>query len=446
MDRSVEERNASWRAESDRNAWNRERDDWQPSDNWRNRPGNEADRNAAGAPASGHPIAFRGGWGNTGGFSESFYNRGISPNEPGVGGLEALESHWPAPQGRGRNAPPNADWPDAAPRSAASAAADAERDWGRDERAWSRRQGGWGNAAPPNWSSQHAGIADTTWGGGAYTSRRERDWGDAGSSWSRGAAGREWGAQPDWSARDASDGPFRGRGPQGYQRSDERIREDICDLLTERGDVDASAVQVRVDNREVTLEGSVPDRRMKRIAEDVADAARGVRDVHNRLRVESDRGDARAWNQGAWSSADRSSASDRSSSRGANASARDATASSRGANASARDANASSRGANASSRGANASPRGSNASSRGASASRAPTGRGSSNAQGRSSRSAAGRGASNAAGRGASNASGRASNASGRSGSRSSNTPNARDRDPNAPARGGSSRRGGRNR
>lgn len=36
----------------------------------------------------------------------------------------------------------------------------------------------------------------------------------------------------------------------------------------------------------MTLEGTVPDRRTKRLAEAVADSVRGVQDVHNRLRLE----------------------------------------------------------------------------------------------------------------------------------------------------------------
>jgi len=49
--------------------------------------------------------------------------------------------------------------------------------------------------------------------------------------------------------------------------------------------VDASDIDVRVNDGEVTLEGSVRERREKRIAEDVAERVAGVRDVHNLLRV-----------------------------------------------------------------------------------------------------------------------------------------------------------------
>jgi BON domain len=80
-------------------------------------------------------------------------------------------------------------------------------------------------------------------------------------------------------------GQFAGRGPKGYVRSDERILEEIHDRLREHGEVDASNVTVRVVDREVTLEGTVDDRRRKRLAEDVAASVRGVLDVHNRLKI-----------------------------------------------------------------------------------------------------------------------------------------------------------------
>ena len=78
-----------------------------------------------------------------------------------------------------------------------------------------------------------------------------------------------------------------GRGPRGYQRSDERVYEEVCDLLTENGDIDATNIEVRCENGEVILDGTVPDRDTKRLAEDIAESARGVRDVRNNLRIEA---------------------------------------------------------------------------------------------------------------------------------------------------------------
>ncbi|MDT8306703.1 MAG: BON domain-containing protein [Anaerolineae bacterium] len=80
-------------------------------------------------------------------------------------------------------------------------------------------------------------------------------------------------------------GPHTGKGPKGYRRSDDSIFEDACGRLTDAGWLDASDVEVRVENGEVSLEGTVSDRRAKRLAEDLVSGVRGVWDVHNRLRI-----------------------------------------------------------------------------------------------------------------------------------------------------------------
>ena len=80
-------------------------------------------------------------------------------------------------------------------------------------------------------------------------------------------------------------GPYTGYGPRGYHRSDERIHEDVCERLTEHGDVDARDIEVGVVDGEVMLTGTVASRTQKRLAEDIADAVAGVTEVHNRLRV-----------------------------------------------------------------------------------------------------------------------------------------------------------------
>ena len=77
----------------------------------------------------------------------------------------------------------------------------------------------------------------------------------------------------------------RGKGPKSYRRSDERIREDVNDQLSE-GYLDASEVEVLVVDGVVTLSGTVNSRSDKRRAEDIADDVRGVKNVENRLRVE----------------------------------------------------------------------------------------------------------------------------------------------------------------
>jgi hypothetical protein len=84
----------------------------------------------------------------------------------------------------------------------------------------------------------------------------------------------------------AMQGPHRGRGPKGYHRSDDRIRDEVCELLTENGAVDASNIDVQVSEGEVTLSGTVETRQMRRIAEDLTETISGVLDVHNQLKAE----------------------------------------------------------------------------------------------------------------------------------------------------------------
>jgi hypothetical protein len=81
-------------------------------------------------------------------------------------------------------------------------------------------------------------------------------------------------------------GRFAGRGPKSWQRSDDRIREDINERLTDHPQIDASEIEVQVKNGEVTLTGTVDERQAKRMAEDIAENVSGVKDVHNNIRVQ----------------------------------------------------------------------------------------------------------------------------------------------------------------
>ena len=80
-------------------------------------------------------------------------------------------------------------------------------------------------------------------------------------------------------------GQHRGRGPKGYRRSDERIREDVSDRLADPPYLDASEIEVTVAEAIVTLSGTVDDRASKRLAEDVAEEVSGVHDVNNQIRI-----------------------------------------------------------------------------------------------------------------------------------------------------------------
>lgn len=81
-------------------------------------------------------------------------------------------------------------------------------------------------------------------------------------------------------------GPHVGVGPKGYRRSAERMREEICERLQQHGQIDASDIEIEVDDDgEVRLSGIVDRREAKRLAEDVAESVSGVHDVHNEIRI-----------------------------------------------------------------------------------------------------------------------------------------------------------------
>ncbi|AGW94879.1 MULTISPECIES: BON domain-containing protein [Cupriavidus] len=77
----------------------------------------------------------------------------------------------------------------------------------------------------------------------------------------------------------------RHAGPRGYQRSDDRIRDQICERLSYARGVDVSDVSVEVSSGVVTLAGTVPSRSQKYYIEDLADGTYGVTEVSNDIRV-----------------------------------------------------------------------------------------------------------------------------------------------------------------
>jgi osmotically-inducible protein OsmY len=78
---------------------------------------------------------------------------------------------------------------------------------------------------------------------------------------------------------------YRGHGPANYTRTDERIREDASERLTDDWSVDARKIEVKVSSGEITLDGTVASRDQKRRAEDLVEDVSGVKHVQNNLRV-----------------------------------------------------------------------------------------------------------------------------------------------------------------
>lgn len=94
---------------------------------------------------------------------------------------------------------------------------------------------------------------------------------------SQGSPARQWG-QEEYGAN-------RGRGPRGYKRSDDRIREEVCDCLTDDDRLDATHIEVMVKDGEVTLSGFTTSREDKRWAESLAERISGVKEVQNGIRL-----------------------------------------------------------------------------------------------------------------------------------------------------------------
>lgn len=147
--------------------------------------------------------------------------------------------------------------------------------FGGDQGGYSGSQGGSYHGAGGSWQELSS------------RNRSEGNWqGGSGREQGRAAYGNSQGMRSSHgNANTTARGGFAGRGPKGYTRTDDRIREDVCERLSMDDDVDATDIEVRVENGEVTLVGTVQTRSMKHHAEDLAEDVSGVKDVHNQLRV-----------------------------------------------------------------------------------------------------------------------------------------------------------------
>ncbi len=163
-------------------------------------------------------------------------------------------------------------------------------DYPEEEYRGGERWGRWGNE--PYWGShedwerrgwEHGGWQGGAWHGGERGRWPERSgWGSERGGWQ----GRERDEGNTWERmKESVKRTFAGKGPKGFVRTDARVHEDVCELLMEHPEVDASDIEVTVNNGEVTLAGTVVERRQKRLAEDMAEEVMGVRFVENRLRV-----------------------------------------------------------------------------------------------------------------------------------------------------------------
>lgn len=218
------------------------------------------------------------------GGERDFYDRDIAGEDDyGLGyGEEGMTNyrllHHPRSPGYGRHASGSGE----------------QANWPRESRRMSRRD------LESDYSSDYAYGQRQFYGRGEGVSdlrRARRDWEDDRGQQRRGEERPFWNRAGDeiasWFGDEAAerrrelDARHQGRGPKGYRRSDERIREDISDKLTDDPFIDASEIEVAVANAEVTLNGSVDSRAARRRVEDLCERCSGVAHVQNNLRVSS---------------------------------------------------------------------------------------------------------------------------------------------------------------
>ena len=150
-----------------------------------------------------------------------------------------------------------------------------------DERYFEHRDRGRGYDGPYGDPSRDRGYRAFAPRGAQRPYQEERSWFDRARD-----EVSSWMGDQDALHRREADGAHRGRGPKGYRRSDERIREDVSDRLTDDSWLDAQGIEVTVSDGDVTLSGTVGSREDKKRAEALAESVSGVDNVQNNLRVD----------------------------------------------------------------------------------------------------------------------------------------------------------------
>jgi osmotically-inducible protein OsmY len=156
-----------------------------------------------------------------------------------------------------------------------------------------RHRGGgerWPSARDEDLSARRAGNrwpsdeqAGRDYPSSGYTGYRSQSgWGDR-----YGAEG--WDSPFEASAGRSSErqGVHRGKGPRGYERSDERLKEVVSERLAEDPYIDASDITVSISSGVVKLTGTVDSRASKYQVEELIERCGGVKDIDNQLRTQS---------------------------------------------------------------------------------------------------------------------------------------------------------------
>ncbi|MCQ9615786.1 BON domain-containing protein [Paenalcaligenes niemegkensis] len=160
---------------------------------------------------------------------------------------------------------------------------------------WEGLRGGYDPGAHNQWQRRNQDRWGQPWdehsaGGSPY--RHANEWDHLNADYPPAWRGRPYGPSrgasnwPDSQSRESSssydDRPFVM--PKGYQKSDERIEDEVCERLS-RHRLDVEDVSVNVKDAHVNLTGTVKNRQSKHQIEDIAADCFGVAEVSNQIRV-----------------------------------------------------------------------------------------------------------------------------------------------------------------
>lgn len=162
---------------------------------------------------------------------------------------------------------------------------DSSRGFERNERDWNRSNMNDSSYGANDYRrNQDRNFDDRNFGG---RGQLQEDMGRSRSSRTDGSfSGRDYQSQSMGQERS---GHF-GKGPKGWKRADDRIKEEVCEALYRDSEIDASSIDVTVTDGCVYLKGTVDSRQTKRLAEECAENLMGVDDVRNELTVSRDSG------------------------------------------------------------------------------------------------------------------------------------------------------------
>lgn len=119
--------------------------------------------------------------------------------------------------------------------------------------------------------------------GEAYYYRGKRSEPARNADLSIGPSGTSWNRDLD----QRNDKSYYGKGPKGWKLSDEKLREKVCEVLLHSHEVDASEMEVKVEEACVYLSGNISSKGMKNVAEDLVGSIPGVEDVFTRLKIKN---------------------------------------------------------------------------------------------------------------------------------------------------------------